>query len=294
MTTIQSKIKGALYGFAIGDAMGATTEFMNEEYIKKMYGKVDNIIGGGWLHLKVGEVTDDTQMMLCVSEAIEYGFGNKRQWSYHEFKSREDAFLTKCCYNFSQWYLSNPPDIGSCCRRVIAQCLDNRYYNDWMNIANDPQSLGNGSLMRTLPVILSGQSEDLAILQGRLTHNNDLCDNIISLYYKNMNEILYNDTFRNVTNKLYESSGHVFNTLNNALYYAQHTYNLEDAIVMAVNAGGDADTIAAITGSLVGALYGFDAISQRWIDQLDSNVKKDLDKYEKLFEKINKKVCTNS
>ena len=48
---LESKIKGALYGFAIGDAMGATTEFMTKESIKKKYGKVTDIIGGGWLNL---------------------------------------------------------------------------------------------------------------------------------------------------------------------------------------------------------------------------------------------------
>ena len=49
MSSLQSKIKGALYGFAIGDAMGATTEFMSEDSIKAKYGKVKNIIGGGWV-----------------------------------------------------------------------------------------------------------------------------------------------------------------------------------------------------------------------------------------------------
>lgn len=70
MSTIKNKIAGAMYGFAIGDAMGATTEFMNPTEIKKKYGKVTDIIGGGWLNLKAGEVTDDTQMTMCVIEAV--------------------------------------------------------------------------------------------------------------------------------------------------------------------------------------------------------------------------------
>lgn len=35
---IKNKIAGALYGFAIGDAMGATTEFMSREQIEEQYG----------------------------------------------------------------------------------------------------------------------------------------------------------------------------------------------------------------------------------------------------------------
>lgn len=51
MKRLQSKIAGSVYGFAIGDAMGATTEFMNRAQIKKQYGQVTDIIGGGWLIL---------------------------------------------------------------------------------------------------------------------------------------------------------------------------------------------------------------------------------------------------
>lgn len=294
MKNIQSKIKGALYGFAIGDAMGATTEFMDESQIKKQYGKVENIIGGGWLHIKPGDVTDDTQMMMCVCEAIEYGFGPTRNWSFHEHYSRESAMLDRCCANFVDWYHTNPKDIGNCCRKVISHCSIYKHHETWQTFAEDSESLGNGSLMRTLPIILSGQSEDLAISQGRLTHNNETCDWSLLSYFRNMEEVLYNDTFLNSSLKPFSSNGHVINTLNNALYYVQHTMSLEDSIIMAVNAGGDADTIAAITGSMAGALYGYEAIPQRWIDKLSTDVKVNLDKYAKLFEEINKKVCTNT
>ena len=77
------------------------------------------------------------------------------------------------------------------------------------------------------------------------------------------------------------------------MYWVQTTDCLEDAIISAVNHGGDADTIAAITGSLAGALYGYEAIPERWINKLRPDVKKELDKYSKIFEKVNKRVCTN-
>ena len=285
---MKNKIKGSLYGFAIGDAMGATTEFMTKESIKKQYCKVTDIIGGGWLHLKSGEVTDDTQMMLCVCDAIEYARDNS--W----VEGEEITMLDRCCKNFIDWYKTNPPDVGGCCRRVIEKCRYTTDHKYWFDIADNSSSLRNGSLMRTMPVILSGQSEDLARLQGRLTHNNTACDFAISMYYQNMEDLLYNDTFRTVARCAYEPEGHVVNTLNNALYWTQHSDSFEDAIVSAVNDGGDADTIAAITGSLAGVLYGYDAIPQRWINQLDAKVKRDLDFYAKLFEKINKKVCTNA
>ena len=281
---IKNKIKGALYGFAIGDAMGATTEFMDNYTINKKFGVLKDIVGGGWLGLESGQVTDDTQMTLCVCEAIEHAQGKD---------NFEEHMLSRCCRNFVEWYLSNPPDIGCCCRSVISQCQD-KSYNNWFSIADDPESLGNGSLMRTMPIILAGLSKETAISQGRLTHNNKTCDCAIEIYYQNLEELLYHDTFMNTVAQIYEPTGHVFNTLNNSLYWVQHTDSLEEAIIKAVNHGGDADTIAAITGSLAGAYYGYDKIPQRWVSQLSDNVKSDLDKYAKLFEKINKKYVQNT
>ena len=285
MPTIQSKIKGALYTFAIGDAMGATTEFMEEIQIKMRYGEVRDIKGGGWLGLRAGEVTDDTQMTMCVCEAIA------------KCPNDEEKMLDRCCANFVDWYNSDPVDIGGCCRRVISNCAPYKCHKTWQTFAEDSESLGNGSLMRTMPIVLAGLSEDLAISQGQLTHNNILCDTAISIYYMNLKKLLYYDTFRNKATGLTEPTGHVLKTLNNSLYWVQNTNNLEDAIINAVNHGGDADTIAAITGSLAGALYGYEAIPTRWIEQLDPKVKADLDRYTELFIKLLKKnvkkVCTN-
>ena len=70
MITVKNKIMGSIYGFAIGDAIGATTEFMSEEKIKSYYGEIKDMIGGGWLNLKAGEITDDTQMTICVMDAL--------------------------------------------------------------------------------------------------------------------------------------------------------------------------------------------------------------------------------
>ena len=75
-----------------------------------------------------------------------------------------------------------------------------------------------------------------------------------------------------------DPTGHVINTLNNALYWA-NAGSFEDAIIGAVNDGGDADTIAAVAGSLAGAKFGFEAIPKSWLDQLDDAVKSELKKF---------------
>ena len=281
-----NNILGSLVGFAIGDAMGATTEFLHENEIKKKHGKVCDIIGGGWLGLKPGEVTDDTQMTLCVCEAIDFTFSGMEVKLPFVVK-----FLDRCCNNFSDWFDEEPNDIGGTCRRVISFGKSFQESTFWFSLADDPDALGNGSLMRTMPIVLSGLGSQAAMLQGRLTHNNETCDTAIKHYYHALEKILNGHEFKdNIVNNLYEPTGHVLNTLNNALYWATKTNTFEDAIIGAVNHGGDADTIAAITGSLVGAKYGFDAIPSKWVNQLNSDVLKELKKYTKIFEK----VCTNS
>ena len=253
-TKKRNKIAGAIYGFAIGDAMGATTEFMSKEQIKNKFGKITNIIGGGWLRLKPGEVTDDTQMTMCVMDAL-----MKSPYRYGKFKS-------VCIENFIEWFRRGPKDIGSQCFRSI-------HYLTFFGVGpeEDNQALGNGSLMRAMPCALLNNII-FNECQGKLTHNNEECSRMIKTYSKLIQSYL-NDNYIGIrTNCLMEPSGHVRNTLNNSIYWSQKD-SFKKAIVGAVNDGGDADTIAAITGSLAGAKFGFNDIPKGWILQLSPDVK---------------------
>lgn len=257
-TSKKNKIAGAVYGFAIGDAMGATTEFMSANQIKVTFGKVDNIIGGGWLGLISGEVTDDTQMSMCVMDAImnstAYGF---------------DKYLAD---KFSKWLNSGPKDVGGQCAKGIRH-----YQMTGEPIAEyDDQALGNGSLMRALPCALMGPDyNSFNELQGRLTHNNQECSQIILEYSRLIQSYLDNNLYGIKIKSLLEPSGYIRNTFNNSIYWSnQDTF--EECIVGAVNDGGDADTIAAIAGGLAGARFGYDAIPKRWICQLNTDVKTNL------------------
>lgn len=261
---LRNKIAGAIYGFAIGDAMGATTEFMTAEQIHKKYGQITDIVGGGWLGLKSGEITDDTQMTMCVMCAI--------------MSSPKDIeqFIQHCEKNFVLWVDSGPKDIGSQCARAIRDLMfgkrtriDNKY------------ALGNGSLMRAMPLAVL----DLPfynIMQGRITHNNQKCSDYILKYSGLIQGYLKDKRVYKYTNEvkgLLEPTGYIVNTYNNAVYWSCKD-SFEEAIIGAVNHGGDADTIAAIAGSLAGAKFGYDAIPERWINQLDPNVKNVLKEFQ--------------
>jgi ADP-ribosylglycohydrolase len=60
-------------------------------------------------------------------------------------------------------------------------------------------------------------------------------------------------------------------TVPSAFYcFARHFENPQNALIEAVNAGGDTDSIACITGALCGALYGMDIFPKRWIEGLEN------------------------
>lgn len=258
-SVLENRIKGALYGFAIGDAMGATTEFMTSDQIKARYGQVDEIIGGGWLGLKAGQVTDDTQMSMCVMDALMYG-----------------NFEKSVIDNFIKWYKSNPPDVGNQCAKGI------NYLMRGLHIPVDDKALGNGALMRALPCALVGD-RNKNTFQQRLTHNNETNDTCVRLY----NDIIdYAIEFGHEVevliprpNNLMHNTGCVVDALNNAFYYVNWSTSFKDCIIHPVNDGGDADTVAAITGGLGGAIYGFDNIPVKWVKQLDEDVKSKLDEF---------------
>jgi ADP-ribosyl-[dinitrogen reductase] hydrolase len=64
------------------------------------------------------------------------------------------------------------------------------------------------------------------------------------------------------------SSGFVAHSLEAALWCVANTDNFDHAVLMAANLGDDADTTAAITGQLAGALYGASSIRKSWLEKL--------------------------
>ena len=271
---LRNKVKGAVYGFAIGDAMGATTEFMTADQIRKKYGRVTSILGGGWLGLEPGEVTDDTQMTMCVMDAI-----MKMPKDHNQFKK-------VCEQNFIRWFDSKPKDVGGQCARAITLLKHGK------NIPVDDTALGNGSLMRAMPLAIM-DLPFLNIFQGSITHNNLTCSNIIIEYtellqaYMKDNHIKAHNVIKHYAEpvnefvtrfRACEPTGHVYNTFKNSIIWSLNS-NVCSAITAAVNHGGDADTIAAITGSLAGAKHGFENIPEEWVNDLNPETKEFLEKF---------------
>lgn len=269
-----SRARGAFLGLAIGDALGAPVEFMTRGEICDKYGVLKEMVGGGWLRLKPGQVTDDTQMSLCLARAL---FAN-RGWT-----------LTGIADNLAAWLKSKPIDVGDTCRRGIRNYLVKGALetppNEWDG--------GNGAAMRMLPVSLftlgdANLLESCTLQQAHLTHNHALSDAAciffgrlqhLALTGRSMNRMrreadLLVEKFPTFGFEPYKglATGYVVDTMQTVFHCFFKSRSFESCLIETVNQGGDADTTGAIAGALAGAYYGEYAIPSRWLKKLDKKL----------------------
>lgn len=282
------RIKGALYGVAVGDALGGPLEFMSHKAVRKAYpAGLREMVGGGWLHLLPGETTDDTAMTLCVAEGILEA--ENRTALRH---ANDDELAVAIGSRFIRWLDGNPPNVGATCREAIVRAeyglsRGMAPTEAWFRAAGalGPNQEGNGALMRCAYAGLwnkDPKSANLtARLQSHLTHSGEQSETCCGWYAT----VLWSYTFGVLDPDLsdcpaapepvpddWSPSGYVMDTLH-AVILAMQESSFENVLVKAVNFGGDADTVGAIAGGLAGAKYGFSAIPERWVFALSPTLR---------------------
>lgn len=272
--SLMERALGAFLGVAVGDALGATVEFLTAREIAAAYKVHNQIIGGGWLRLKPGRVTDDTEMALALGSALISSNG----WNP---RAIADSFVT--------WMRGKPIDIGNTCRRGIS-----RYRTDG-SLCGPPaeEEGGNGAAMRNFPTVLvSLESDELliqrSIEQAHITHNHPKSDAATAAIACMTRRLLLGGGLaacRQIACDLIarhpafhfepwpgNTSGYIVDTVQTVFDGFFHTGSFEECLVRVVNRGGDADTNGALAGQLAGALYGVDNIPARWLKKLDPAV----------------------
>jgi len=281
---VLARAEAAYLGLALGDALGATVEFMTAREIAHHYahqsGLHREIVGGGWLKLRPGQVTDDTGMALALGEAILANNGR--------------AEALPCAKAFDAWMRSKPVDIGNTVRRNLI-CFRNT------GEAEAPLSgydAGNGAAMRVLPVALAtfGRPEaDVRAAcraQAHVTHHNAASDAACEFLALAVQDFLVGKSLRQVFRERIQPlvlaqpafafrerprrenpSGWIVETMQAVLQSVVDVGGFEPCLVDVVNRGGDADTTGAIAGMLAGAMYGRAALPERWLKALDPGVR---------------------
>ncbi len=272
---VQDRARAAFLGAALGDALGATVEFMTPGEIRAAHGVHRELAGGGWLRLRPGAVTDDTEMSLAAAEAI----------------AAAGAFDARAVADaFARWLRSGPADVGNTVRRGLRRYL----LDGTLEAPPSDGDAGNGAAMRMVPFALATLADraDLArvaVAQARITHHHPLSD-AAALHVGELVHLaclgLSRARLRRASDALaarlpalaFEpyrgmATGYVADTLQTVLHFFHATDSFEACLVAVVNQGGDADTTGAIAGAIAGAFHGPEGLPPRWLRRLDPRVK---------------------
>ena len=269
--TLRDRALGSFLGVAIGDALGATVEFLTAREVAALYKVHNQIIGGGWLRLKPGRVTDDTEMALALGSAIITSKG----WD-----------LRAVAESYVNWLHSKPIDIGNTCRRGIR-----RFMTDGSLCAVPAEEDGgNGAAMRNVATVLASlESEELlaqrSVEQAHITHNHPKSDAATVAIACMTRELILGGSISECDRIALEliakqpafrfnpwpgnTSGYIVDTVQTVFDGFFNSNSFEECLVRVVNRGGDADTTGALAGQLAGALYGVQGIPVRWLKKLD-------------------------
>ena len=288
-------IKSALFGVAVGDALGVPVEFESREAIRRE--PITGMTGFGTYDLPPGTWSDDSSLTFCLAEALTQGF-DLETIGRNFVRWHREAFWTAQGEVF---------DIGNATRVAISHLANG--IPAGMAGPSDEASNGNGSLMRILPLLfyMNGrpltERFELTRQVSSITHGH--IRSVIACFYylefarlilegKKKSEI-YRDLQKVVSGHLsallidptevlifdrllkydihrlpeaeIRSSGYVIDTLEAAVWCLLTTDSYPAAVLRAVNLGQDTDTTAAVTGGLAGLLYGYDGIPEEWIRQ---------------------------
>lgn len=287
-----SPVHGALFGVAIGDALGVPAEFKNREALR--LDPIQDFIGYKSHNQPPGTFSDDSSLTFCLAESLCKGY-DLQDLASRFVQWRENAYWAAGGVVF---------DIGMTTHRAISRLKTGTR----PSLAGDfdEDCNGNGSLMRIMPLLFYIRDHDIEkryeIIKDVSSVTHGHIRSVIACFYylefaleilkgqdkltayantgKAVHEFIVNKRIMQDEINLFApllqediikqnidtipSHGYVMNTLKASMYCFMTTENYRDATLMAVNLGNDSDTTAAVTGGLAGLYYGFDSIPEKW------------------------------
>lgn len=288
----KDKIYGTIFGQAIGDALGLGTEFMSKTEVRVKYPdglKEYSQIIRDYHRAKFqpGSWSDDTDMMLCIANAIIEDKGIN---------------LHTIARNFKQWvYAPETRGVGQTTLKVlsIAEYVEKPHQvAELIWRMTRTKNAANGSVMRTAIIGLKKENvaqtaEDVC----KLTHFDPRCVGSCVIVSEIINHLIWHDeqlsysqimtignkydkSIAEYIDKAYyngiesleldepSSIGYTLKALGSALWCLFHANNFEEGLLRVVNEGGDADTNAAVACAMLGAKFGYTSIPQKYTDGL--------------------------
>ncbi|BAZ46351.1 ADP-ribosylation/crystallin J1 [Chondrocystis sp. NIES-4102] len=295
---------GCLLGALVGDAAGATLEFLEHDPTIEEVTWAMSMPGGGDLEVAPGQITDDGELTLCLAQAL--------------VKSKTFD-LEIIARHYAKWVESRPFDMGFTTSMSLGAYrnldISNKNYATVMRQAASKlciDSKANGSLMRITPLGIWGHNlaaseiANLAIQDTSLSHPNDSCGYAVACYsiaiatlikYPYQRELAFenaktwldqadlaqnsqkyhcwaevsswlDDAANNLNIPYYPQIGFVKIGFTHAFRHLLLDSDYENAIAQTLAGGGDTDTNACIVGGLIGAASGVESIPKNMRDHV--------------------------
>ena len=259
-------LRDAVYGAAVGDALGVPYEFKARGTFT-----CTDMVGHGTHNRPAGTFSDDTSMMLALCDSLRVNGGAVDK---HDIYERFRAWLHGGKYAIDGVVF----DSGITVSRAI----------DRKRGMSGVRDNGNGSLMRTIPLAFTEASNRAICDVSAITHAHRISTKSCVCFVRVAQALMVGADLREAIKAnvpdgdefdfLYEvldwpreqvkSSGFVLDTLGAAFWCLAHTSTYRDCVIEAVNLGDDTDTTACVAGALAGIVYGYDGIPAEWIDCL--------------------------
>ncbi|OAP59989.1 hypothetical protein AYL99_04991 [Fonsecaea erecta] len=316
--SFSSRVRGALFGLAVCDALGGPVEFKPRGSFDRLTQMLPNDNFG----LPPGCFTDDTSMTLCLAQSLLECGGQSN------IVDQVEKYI-------SWWRNGYMSSVGRCFDIGVSTRSALEMWDSFLHLGNRDASppveathrailkkitfsfgkdeyCGNGSLMRVLPAALVASSEPDAVLLAHEsslpTHPHPRCVHACMIYSalvlqalsgasktelavslaESVREIPSNvsdtpiepvlaermgkyrtlEDWEKTTAESIRSTGYVVDTLEASLWAFFNTDTFEEAAILSVNLGYDADTVGAICGGLAGAYHGFEAIPESWLREM--------------------------
>jgi ADP-ribosyl-[dinitrogen reductase] hydrolase len=303
MISTKDRCRGALFGLAVGDALGCPVEFKR----RGSFPPVTGYQNGGPHGLNAGEWTDDTSLALALADSIK-----EKGWD-----------LTDQITRYVQWYETGKYSVNGICFDIggtTRSALENfmRTGDVATSGLKEAYASGNGGIMRISPVAINyhslypkeiGRLFTLGAESSMTTHASTMCVNAAGymtvvlaalINGKSKEEVLDEDWFDGYAQDLEEAkqkfgyysvaagpirdvirgsykdaieseikgSGFVGESLEAALWSFWHSKDFREAVLKSIMLGDDTDTTGAVCGQFAGAFYGESCIPQEWLDGL--------------------------
>ncbi len=171
---------GCLLGALVGDAAGATLEFLEHDPTPDDVAWAMSMPGGGDLQVAPGQITDDGELTLCLARAL---------------AECETFDLEAIARNYAKWVESHPFDMGFTTSYSLGSFRDVDVsqigYAAVMKQSASKMCMGskaNGSLMRITPLGIWGHNleaseiANCAIQDTSLSHPNNSCGYAVACY----------------------------------------------------------------------------------------------------------------